>query len=101
LILDGVEKTNNVGVGWKILMPRRDRLESKEQEVPDDVLVVGRFVQTGDDVIHPQLLLGVLQQRDKRSLAPVRQLVLGDHHVEPVLPKHRLPLAPNSADARR
>ena len=44
--------------------------------VPDDVLVVGRFVQTGDDVVHPQLLLGVLQQRDKRPLTPVRQLVL-------------------------
>ena len=35
LILDGVEKTNNVGVGWKVLMPRRDWLEPQEQKVPE------------------------------------------------------------------
>ena len=35
MILDGVEKTNNVGVGWKVLMPRRDWLEPQEQEVPE------------------------------------------------------------------
>ena len=33
--LDGVEETNNVRVGRKVLMPRREGLETKEQEVPE------------------------------------------------------------------
>jgi len=97
VVLDGVEETNHVWVSWKKLVPRRNRSKPQEQKVPDDVLVVDGSVQTGHYVIDAQLLLGVLQQRDKGSLAAVRQLVLGYHDVEAVLPEHRLPLTPDPA----
>jgi len=97
VVLDGVEETNHVWVSWKKLVPRRNRCKPQEQKVPDDVLVVDGSVQTGHYVIDAQLLLGVLQQRDKGSLAAVRQLVLGHHDVEAVLPEHRLPLTPDPA----
>ncbi len=37
-----------------------------------------RPVEAGNDVGHPKLLLGVLQQRDESSLAAVCQLILQD-----------------------
>jgi len=41
-------------------------LESQEQEVPDDVLVVVVvIVEAGDDVVDAELVLGVLEQRDE------------------------------------
>lgn len=96
--LDGVEKTNNIRVGRIKLVPRTERLKSQEQEVPDDVLVVVLCpVEAGNDVGHPQLLLGILQQRDKRPLAAVGQLILGNTDVEPALPEYSLPLGPDSA----
>jgi len=96
--LDGVEETNNIRVGRIKLVPRTERLKSQEQEVPDDVLVVVLCpVQAGNDVGHPQLLLCVLEQRDKGSLAAVRQLILGNTDVEPALPEYGLPLGPDSS----
>jgi len=80
-------------------MPSRYRFKPEEQEVPDNVLVVMVVVEAGHDMAHTQLLFGVLQQRDKRTLAAIRQLVLGDRHVEPVLPQHRFPLAAYTAHA--
>jgi len=95
---DGVQETNNIRVGRIKLVPRTERLKSQEQEVPDDVLVVMLCpVQAGNDVRHPQLLLGVLQQRDKGPLAAVRQLVLSNTDVEPALPEYSFPLGPDSA----
>ena len=38
--LDGVQEADNVGVRRVKLVPWSKRLESKEEEVPDDVLVV-------------------------------------------------------------
>jgi len=80
-------------------MPSRYRFKPEEKKVPDNVLVVVVVVQTGDNVAHSQLLLGVLQQRDKRALAAIRQLVLGNCHIKPVLPEHRFPLAADAAHA--
>ena len=39
-ILDSIEKADNIGVRRMILMPWSKRLESEEQEVPDDIFVV-------------------------------------------------------------
>lgn len=78
-------------------MPRTEWLKSQEQKIPDDILVVVLCpVQAGNDVGHPQLLLGILKQRDKRPLAAVGQLILGDTDVEPALPEYSLPLGPDS-----
>ena len=38
--LDGVQEADNVGVRRVKLVPRSEGLESKKEEVPDDVLVV-------------------------------------------------------------
>ena len=38
--LDGVKETDNIGVRRVVLVPRSKGLESKKEEVPDDVLVV-------------------------------------------------------------
>ena len=38
--LDGVQETDNIGVRRVILVPRSKGLESKKEEVADDVLVV-------------------------------------------------------------
>ena len=38
--LDGVQETDNIGVRRVILVPRSEGLESKKEEVADDVLVV-------------------------------------------------------------
>lgn len=52
-------------------------LESQEQEVPDDVLVVVVvIVEAGDDVVDAELVLGVLEQRDEGLLGPFSQLQL-------------------------
>jgi len=97
--LDGVQEANNVGeCQWKILMPGSYRFKPEEQEVPDNILVVVVGVETGNHVVHTQLLLGVLQQGHECVLAAVRQLVLGDCHVEPILPEHGLPLATNPSN---
>jgi len=100
--LDGIQEANNVGeCRRKILMPSSYRFKPEEQKVPDDVLVVMVGIKTGHHVVDSQLLLGVLQQRHKRVLATFRQLILGDCHVESVLPKHGIPLAADSSDAGR
>ena len=39
-ILDSIEKADNIGVRRMIPMPWSKRLESEEQEVPDDIFVV-------------------------------------------------------------
>lgn len=78
-------------------MPRSDRLETKKQEVPDDVLVVVvHLVETGHHVQNAQLLLGVLKQRDERSFAAVTELRASDGDVESLLPKHGRPGGANS-----
>jgi len=82
----------------KKLVPSVDGLKPKEQEVPYDVVVDMALVKTGNDVVHTQLLFGVLEQRDKSSLTPIRQLVLSDCNVKPVLPLNCFPLATNSSD---
>jgi len=77
-------------------------LESQEQEVPDDVLVVVVvIVEAGDDVVDAELVLGVLEQRDEGLLGPFSQLQLGDRDVEPVLVENSLPVAAHPAHARR
>ena len=38
--LDGVQEADNIGVRRVILVPRSEGLESKKEEVADDVLVV-------------------------------------------------------------
>jgi len=83
----------------KILVLSKHRLKPQKQKVPDDVVVDVALVQTGNDMLHAQLLLRVLEQRHKCPLAPVRELVLGDCHVEPVLPLNRFPLGANSTNA--
>ena len=39
VVLDVVEKTNDVGVRRKKLVPRSDRLESKEKKIPENTEV--------------------------------------------------------------
>jgi len=100
--LDGVQEANNVGeCSRKILMPSSYRFKPKEQEVPEDVLVVVIGVETSNHVLDAQLLLSILKQRHKSVLAAFCQLVLSDGHVEPVLPEHGFPLAAYPTDPGR
>jgi len=56
-------------------VPWSNRLEPKEKEVPDDVLVVMMVpVETSDHVRDPKLLFCVLEQGDEGTLATVSQL---------------------------
>jgi len=78
-------------------VPRSNRLETKKQEVPDDILVVVvHLVQTGHDVQNAQLLLSVLKQRDERPFAAITELLASDGDVEPLLPQHGRPGGANS-----
>jgi len=100
LSLDGVQETDDVGVGRKKLVPRSDRLETKEQKIPDDVLVVVvELVEASHDVADAQLLLGVLQEVDESLLAAVGQLGAGDEHVQALLPQHAGPRGAHPAQA--
>jgi len=97
---DGVEEANNIWVRRLKLVPWRERLESKEEEVADDVLVVMmELIQASHHVADPQLLLGVLQQGHKGTLAAVRQLAAGDAHVQSLLPQHTVPASAHAAQA--
>jgi len=97
---DGVEEANNVRVIGKELVPWSNGLETEEQEVPHDVLVVMmQSIQAGDHVGHFQLFLGVLQQRDEGSLRALGQLVGAHTDVEPVLPEDCLPAGSGAAEA--
>jgi len=81
-------------------MPWSNGLETKEQEVPDHVLVViMQPVEAGNHVGHLQLLLGVLQQGDEGPLGALGQLTGADADVEPLLPEHGLPVSPGPAEA--
>jgi len=83
----------------KKLVPSADGLKPKEQKVPYDVVVNVTLIEAGDNVVDSQLLLRVLEQRDKRALTSVRKLVLSDCHIQPILPLNRFPLAANSSNA--
>jgi len=68
-------------------VPWSEWLESKKEEVADDVLVVMmELIQASHHVADPQLLLGILQQGYKSTLAAVSQLAAGDAHVQSLLP---------------
>jgi len=82
----------------KKLVPSADGLKSEEQKVPDDIVVDMVLVQAGNHVIHTQLLLCILEQRDESPLTPIGELVLCDCHVEPVLPLNGLPLAAHATN---
>jgi len=82
-------------------VPWSKRLESKEEEVADDVLVVMmELIQASHHVADPELLLGVLQQRDECTLAAVGQLAPGDAHVQPLLPQHTIPASAHTTQPR-
>lgn len=99
--LDGVQETDNIGVRRVVLVPRSEGLESKKEEVADDVLVVMvQLIETCYDIANTELLLSVLEQRDEGALASVRELAGGDAHVERVLPQHRVPVGPDPAQTR-
>jgi len=79
-------------------MPWSKRLESKEKEVPDDVLVVMvQLIKTCYDIADTQFFLSVLQQGHECSLAAVSQLAAGHAHVQSVLPEHGIPVCANTA----
>jgi len=82
-------------------VPRSKGLESKKEEVTDDILVVMvQLIETCYDIANTELLLSVLEQRDEGALASVRELAAGHAHVEPFLPQHRLPGGPDAAKTR-
>jgi len=79
-------------------VPWSKRLESKEEEVADDVLVVMmELIQASHHVADPQLLLGVLQQGDEGTLAAIGELTAGDTHVQSLLPQYTIPTSANTA----
>lgn len=81
-------------------MPWSNGLETEEQKVPHDVLVViVEPIEAGHHVGDLKLLLGVLQQGDKGSLGALRQLVGSDADVKSLLPQHGLPLVGGPAEA--
>jgi len=97
---NGVQEANNVGVIRKELMPWSNGLETEEQEVPDDVLVVMvQSIKAGDHVAHFQLLLCILEQRNESSLGTLSQLVGTYTHIESVLPQHGLPVGAGATQA--
>jgi len=99
VVLDVVEKTNDVGVRRKKLVPRSDRLEAKEKKIPDDVLVVMvQLIQAGHDVAHAQLVLGVLKQADECLSRPILELCCCYRHIKTVLPEYGRPEAPHSTN---
>jgi len=60
--LDGVEETNNIGVRRVKLMPWSERLESKEEEVTNDVLVVMvKLIKTSHNIADTKLLFCVFK----------------------------------------
>jgi len=100
--LDGVQEADNVGVRRVKLVPRSEGLESKKEEVPDDVLVVVvKLIEARHHAGDPELLLRVLEERDEGALAAVRQLAARHAHVEAVLPQHRVPVGADPAQASR
>jgi len=59
---DGVKEANNVGVRRVKLMPWSEWLESEEEEVTNDVLVVVmQLVNTSHNIADSKLLLCVLK----------------------------------------
>lgn len=99
VVLDVVEKTNDVGVRRKKLVPRSDRLEAKEKKIPDDILVVVvQLVQASHDVAHAQLVLGVLEQTDECLSRPILELCRCYRHIKTVLPEYGRPKAPHSTN---
>jgi len=99
--LDGVQETDNIGGRRVKLVPRSKGLESKKEEVADDVLVVMvQLIETCYDIANTELLLSVLEQRDEGAFASVRELAGRDAHVERVLPQHRVPVGPETAQTR-
>jgi len=82
-------------------VPWSEWLEPKKEEVSDDVLVVMmELIQASHHVADPELLLGVLQQRDECTLATVGQLAPGDAHVQPLLPQHTIPASADTTQPR-
>jgi len=79
-------------------VPWSEWLESKKEEVADDVLVVMmELIQASHHVANPQLLLGILQQGHESTLAAVCQLAAGDAHVQSLLPQHAVPASAHAA----
>jgi len=73
-------------------VPWSERLESKEEEVPDHVLVVMmKLVNAGNNMTDAQFLLSVLQQRHECMFAALGQLGAGDANIQSVLPEHCVP----------
>jgi hypothetical protein len=73
-------------------MPRSQGLETEKEKVPHDRLDASDFlVEANNDVGAAQLLLGVLEQLDKRLLGAVAQLLASHVHVEPALPQDGVP----------
>jgi len=78
-------------------MPWSKRLESEEEEVPDDILVVMvQLIETCYDIADTELFLSVFKQRHKGALATIRQLASGNTHVQSVLPQHCVPGSANT-----
>lgn len=97
---DGVQEANNVRVTRKELMPWSNRLETKEQEVPDHVLVViMQSVKAGHHVADLQLLLGVLEEGDEGPLGALGKLSRAHGDVKPLLPQHSFPESPGAAQS--
>jgi len=81
-------------------MPWSDRLETKEQEVPDHVLVViVQPVKTSHHVADLELLLGVLEEGHEGPLGALGQLRRAHRDVKPLLPKHSFPESPGAAQS--
>lgn len=67
---DGVKETDQIRVGWQILMPWSQWLESKKEEISGGRLgAVGlAFVKADNDVAAFQDFFGVFQKSDKGFL---------------------------------
>lgn len=73
-------------------MPGPQGLESKKEEVSDDALeVVGVSVEANDDVVAPEDLFRVLQQRHEGLLGAVAQLLRAHAHVQTTAPQDGVP----------
>lgn len=82
-------------------MPWSDGLESKKEEVADDVFVVMmELIQTSHHMAYSQLLLCVLQQGHESTLAPISQLAASNTHVQPLLPEYRIPVSSDTTKPR-
>ena len=90
--LDGVKETDNIGVRRVVLVPRSKGLESKKEEVADDVLVV---------VVQPETKIIISHnQRDLHKISP-RRLVRRSQLASAKKTEHALVNKSNSRQRNR